>query len=363
MDFTSALYLGWKHSKADLPHWSGISTGKPSVLEEPLAAGKIAQAIARQQYQESGMLYPSTLHLFWDLFNWLVRQPVVIFYDRDAYPIALQILQRHLCQRKVSSYGFSHRHPEALRAMLNRYTRKGRRPVIISDGWCTQCGRVLPLREYTRWLAPYNGLLILDDTQALGILGYRKRAAQQFGAGGGGTTPWLRLSYRNVISGSSLAKGFGVPAAALCGPAKWVRAIREVSFTRMHCSPISMAAMAALLRVIERNPIEGEVRRQQLQRRILQFRKGLRTLLPDNDRNIFPVQQLFSPQAGDLNRVHQHLHKRGIRAVLTRGHDHGTALTFLLRADHSRQDIDYLIDNLLDLHRPKTHYLMPNSYE
>jgi 8-amino-7-oxononanoate synthase len=74
MHFTSALYLGMKHSTGSLPSWRNLTTGAPAALQEHPLAGQTAKAVARLQGMEEGLFYPSTLHLFFDLFVRRVKQ-------------------------------------------------------------------------------------------------------------------------------------------------------------------------------------------------------------------------------------------------------------------------------------------------
>jgi 8-amino-7-oxononanoate synthase len=46
-DFTSSLYLGMRHSSADLPTWSALTSGRPAALGPP-AGSAVAAHIAAQ---------------------------------------------------------------------------------------------------------------------------------------------------------------------------------------------------------------------------------------------------------------------------------------------------------------------------
>ena len=64
---------------------------------------------------------------------------------------------------------------------------------------------------------------MLDDTQALGVLGEKPTPDAPYGRGGGGSLPWHGVTSPHVIAGSSLAKGFGVPIAVLSGSERMIR--------------------------------------------------------------------------------------------------------------------------------------------
>jgi hypothetical protein len=59
--------------------------------------------------------------------------------------------------------------------------------------------------------------LVIDDTQALGILGHSPGPHAPYGKGGGGSLQWAGIGGPDVLVVSSLAKGFGAPVAVLAG--------------------------------------------------------------------------------------------------------------------------------------------------
>ena len=88
IDFTSALYLGFRHACGDLTPWASLTAGKPAALFEPDLAREIGANTAALQGCEAGLVAPSTLHLYWDLFGWLSHHAIRIYLDGGAYPIS-----------------------------------------------------------------------------------------------------------------------------------------------------------------------------------------------------------------------------------------------------------------------------------
>src|SRR5262245_3848833 len=87
-DFTSALYLGFVHPSASLPPWGALTLGRPAALEEPAGALSLVRELPQLIGGEAGMLYPSTLHLFRDVFQVTAPKGSIIMFDAAAYPIA-----------------------------------------------------------------------------------------------------------------------------------------------------------------------------------------------------------------------------------------------------------------------------------
>ena len=59
----------------------------------------------------------------------------------------------------------------AVRRLAVVDVRAGRQPIVVTDGYCPSCGRPAPVRAYADLVRGTGGYLVLDDTQALGVLG------------------------------------------------------------------------------------------------------------------------------------------------------------------------------------------------
>jgi 8-amino-7-oxononanoate synthase len=341
-DFTSALYLGLRHPSSSLRPWTHLSLGKPSALEPPPGATDVAAEVAALQGCEAGTLVPSTLHLFWDLFGILAREPVRIYLDSGTYPIARWGVER-AAALGIPVHPFPHHDSAAARRMIERDISTGRRPVIVADGFCPGCGTAAPLARYLQCVAPYDGYLVIDDTQALGIFGV-PRAGAPYGSGGGGSLRLQGIDSAKVILGSSLAKGFGAPVAALCGSKAVLRQFESCSETRVHASPPSVAVIHAAEQALSINSRCGDALRQQLMRRIHHFRGEIRTLGLRLAGGIFPVQTLASDAALDITELHRRLLVAGVRTVLHRDRIRRTTrLSFLITAGHRLEEIEHAV--------------------
>ena len=125
--------------------------------------------------------------------------------------------------------------------------------MVVTDGFCPACGVPAPLGRYLEAVRRYGGLLVLDDTQALGILGRRESRRGPYGTGGGGSLAFHSLAGDDIILVSSLAKAFGAPLAMLGAGSRLVSDFAADSATRVHCSPPSTAAIRAGARAVVLN--------------------------------------------------------------------------------------------------------------
>jgi 8-amino-7-oxononanoate synthase len=335
LDFTSALYLGLRHSSSSLRPWPGLTTGRPAALEPPPGSEAIASGLAGLVGCESATLAASTLHLFWDLFGILARDRVRIFMDQGTYATARWGIER-AAARGVPVRPFPHHDAAWLRALVDAHRHDGRRPIVVSDGFCPSCGAPAPLGAFLRCIAGCGGRVVLDDTQALGILGKQ----------GGGSLRLHGIQSGEVIIGCSLAKGFGVPMAVLAGSADLIRRFEAESDTRMHCSPPSVASLRAAEQALAINRAQGGRLRRHLAELIRRFRAGLNAIGVSAEGGSFPVQTL-KPVGIAAEAIYRRLLHFGVRTVLVRRRGAvGAQVAFLITALHRASDIDRAIEAL-----------------
>ena len=339
LDFTSVLYLGFRHAYSALRPWEQLTTGRPAALEEAPEALALAPGLAKLLGCERAVLAPSTLHLYWDLFDVLVRDRIAIYADSGTYAIARWGAER-AAAKGVPASTFPTHDPAALESLLIRDERARRRPIVVTDGLCTATGRVAPLPDYLKLVRERNGYLVIDDTQALGILGRGPGRDAPYGRGGAGTPAWHGVDGPELIIGSSLAKGFGAPLAVLAGNAQLIAKFEELSGTRVHSSPPSLAVINAARRALAANGRRGDALRNHLAKLVLHFRESLGQIGLSASGGLFPVQTLKAVPGVDPERLYRRLLSFGVRAVLRSARRApGAVLTFLINVLHTRSDI------------------------
>jgi 8-amino-7-oxononanoate synthase len=283
----------------------------------------------------------STLHLFWDLFGLLAHDGVRIYMDEGTYAIARWGVER-AAGRGIVVRRFPHHNPAALQNLIEQDRHTGQRPVVVADGFCPTCGGAVPAADYLKCVEPHGGHLVLDDTQALGVFG--KQDSAPYGRGGGGSLRWQGIKSPDVIVGSSLAKGFGVPMAMLAGGASLIRRFEARSETRIHCSPPSLATLHAAEHALAVNRTDGDRLRRYLALLVRRFRAGLRAIGLAADGGLFPVQTL-KPAGVAADVLCECLLRLGIRTVVIRRcHEIGAQVAFLITALHRSSDIDLAVE-------------------
>jgi 8-amino-7-oxononanoate synthase len=345
LDFTSSLYLGFRHEARSLHPWSQLTTGRPAVLAEAAGSERVARRLAWLQGCQQATLASSTLHLFWDLFGLLAGERIIIFLDAGIYPIARWGVER-AAGRGTPVHNFPHKDAEALGRLVRR--RAGaRQPVIVADGICTACGCLVPIADYLEVARQVGGWLVIDDTQALGILGTAPGPAAPYGQGGGGSLQYQNITGPEVLVISSLAKGFGAPLAALSASNELIRQFQARSETRVHCSPPSAVDVEAAGHALKLNTEVGDARRSQLAARIQQFRRRLTEAGLRAEGGLFPVQTLKPTPDLDTRRLYERLLKLDVGTVLRRDHnEREPRISFVITAKHQPSDIEQAVNAL-----------------
>jgi 8-amino-7-oxononanoate synthase len=335
IDLTSSLYLGLRHGCATAPRWTRLTTGVPAALAVAPEAEMVADGLAGLIGAKAATLAPSTLHAFWDLFVAMGARQVHV--DAGTYPIGQWGAERARCAGAVVS-SFRHHDPAALHRAVA--AAGGHGPVVLTDGLCPGCGGVAPVGDYLAVVRSAGGLVVVDDTQALGVLG-TPAPGHPYGRGGGGTARWSQISDARLIVVASLAKGFGVPVAVVAGGRALVRRYEVRSETRIHCSPPSNAHLSAAAHALRCNAARGDSLRRHLAHLVTRFRAALELrgvpLLP----GLFPIQTMPPGTGADLRAVHRRLSDLGVKTVLHRQRcGRGLAISFIFTAAHREADVD-----------------------
>jgi 8-amino-7-oxononanoate synthase len=294
---------------------------------------------------ERAVLATSTLHVFVDLLPLVATRGTVVFVDAGLYPIARWGVER-AASRGAPVVMFPQHDAAALRRAVERAARA--RPGVVADGLSATTGMPLPLRDYVDGIAARDGLVIVDDTQALGIMGRAPSASAPYGTGGGGSLPLAGIRDRRLVVVSSLAKAFGAPVAVVGGSNELMEGFSRASPARLHCSPPSAAAIAAAAHALEINRRCGDAVRRTLADRVERLRRGLGRL--GDSPGLFPVQHVRVPPRTDPFLLHRQLWKRNVRTVLTSSGDRGTVrLGFVMTARHHDNEIDQALASLAEL--------------
>ena len=275
----------------------------------------------------------------WDLFGLLATPDVEFYVDDKTYPIMRWGLERARSHGSRVRF-FRHHSAGSLSSLLRRSSRK-RRPIIVTDGWCPRCGRPAPLPSYIRIAKQKNGLVIMDDTQALGILGAKPYFRNSL---------WIRWWWiaslvwylvRPLFSRQfTCERLWGYQWPCWAGDKHFIRPFKSESQTRMHCSPPAMPTLIAAELALNKNRTIGNQVRKQLLRNSRWFRKILEHFDVPLRNSWFPIQVVPSLDIESIQSILAILKTEGIDAIsLRRSNPLVADLAFLIRANQTNKEI------------------------
>ncbi|WP_210464277.1 pyridoxal phosphate-dependent aminotransferase family protein [Rufibacter roseolus] len=337
-DFTSALYLGFCNPSSQVPPWQRLTTGVPAALKEPFSNQYVAAQVAKMQGLERGVISPSSLHLFWDVFG-QVKENTIILADDKLYAVARWGLERAASRRAKVIY-FKHQDAKDLALKLRHHVAQKASLLVVTEGWCPHCGKPAPLPEYVSLTRKYDGLLLVDDSQAFGVLGTGRTKDQPYGKGGGGLLQWYDVQGDDILTICSLAKGLGVPLSVLSGSQQQIEKFKSQSETRVHSSPVSAAHVQAACLAIAENRKRGNLLRLKLFENVKLFRESLARIGVITQGGFFPVQVLKLPNRTNPYAMYKLLLSLNVRALLLAPHQgQKPEISFCLTALHSPEQI------------------------
>ena len=256
----------------------------------------------------------------------------------------------HYCVRDAAAtagvpvHTFNHLDPGDLSRRLARELRPGETPLVMTDGLFPLFGRLAPVPDYLEALAPYGGLLWLDDAHPMGILGDHGRGTCEHFNVAVGATGGVR-----VFAGGTLSKAFGGFGGILPGPAELIARVRQGEVRIAASPPPTPVAAASLegLRLVMENP-QWRVRLHENARRL---KAGLRGLGLEVEPTEVPVAAFVLDPPARMREVHRRLLDRGIAIQYTRypGVGEAGALRTVVFSTHTAEQIERLIAELARL--------------
>lgn len=236
-----------------------------------------------------------------------------------------------------------YRHSDAgdLGAKLKSRLKANQRPLVITDGVFPTYGEIAPLPELLKALAPYGGMLCVDDAHGVGVLGRRGRGTcEHFG---------LELSDDLIMSGT-LSKAFGGYGGFIPASPDIIQKLKRGAgvYGGASAVPAPMAAASLTgLDLLRRHPEW----RTKLRHNVARLKKGLRKLGVDAGDSPVPIATWTLASAEEMRRVQRELFARGIALACINyvGAPQGGVLRASIFSAHTDEHIDRLLAALKEL--------------
>lgn len=329
--------------------------GHPEVIEAACAAtrqygmgpGTLAQMQVYVDLQERLRTWFGTEEVVYMISGY--TSPLVLLQGlRDDFDVIFIDAATHYSTRDAiptlgkQVHEFRHADADDLAEQLSRDLAPKQRPVVLTDGVFPSSGRLAPLNDYRRAMAPYEGaLLCIDDSHGVGVLGETGRGSlQHAGLEGEG----------NFLAGT-MSKAFGALGGVVPGDAALAEKIKRNAMIMRGASPAPpglAAAAAASLRVLQTTP----EKRANLIRNVQHMRGGLRALgfeVADT-----PVPIVTVKGVTDLEQLRDRLAERDIIVRVQQAGGYSDAsdvptMRLAVFSEHSSTQIDRLLQSMAEL--------------
>jgi glycine C-acetyltransferase len=250
VNFASSDYLGLcthaavkRAAIAAIERW-GVGVASPRMATGTLSLHiELERALAQTLGTADALVYASGYHANTGLFESLLSDRDYLFCDELVRPSLADGIR--LGRARV--YSYRNQDLEHLEDRLRR-SRAARFRVIVTDGVFPISGMTANLAEIYGLAAKYNALVVVDDSQGLGVLG----------DDGGGTHQALGLTDRiDLVSGSFgtvLGGGGGGFVAGRAEVVAWLRQKSRSYLAATALSPVATATALEALRVVRAEP-------------------------------------------------------------------------------------------------------------
>ena len=234
-------------------------------------------------------------------------------------------------------FTFRHRDPDDLAVQLKRNLKAGQRPLVMSDGVFPTFGVIAPVPDYLKALEPYGGLICLDDSHAVGVLG----------ANGRGTYEHFGLQSDRLHFAGTLSKAFGGHGGFIPSSHKVIQFIRQNLGVYSGSSPTPTPVAAASAKGIDLVKAHPEWR-DRLRKNTAAVKQGLRKLGYEVNDNPMPIVTWTLKSAEAMKKMQRELMNRGVAVAHLKyvGAPSGGVLRASVFSAHTDAHIRKLLDEL-----------------
>jgi len=233
---------------------------------------------------------------------------------------------------------FAHLEPGDLERKLKKNLHPGQVPLLITDAVFPVTGAMAPLADYAELISRYGGILVVDDSHGVGVLGENGRGSlEHWGVEGG----------RCYLAGT-LSKAFGGFGGIIPGDEGLMERIARNVRIPVGGSPPPIPAAAASaegIRILSEHP---ELR-ERLRRNVAHLRARLRDLGFALDDSPVPIVSLRPWGDLDFKRTQENLKEKGImvKYVPPRGYSDAPpvgTLRIAVFSEHTLEQLDRLVE-------------------
>lgn len=238
---------------------------------------ELEQLLAEFKNQEDAMVFASGYMGNKILLENLKNQYSIIYADLMAHASILDGIPREFSNVQF----FDHCNSDHLGKLL--IENKNQRPLIVTDGIFALTGEIAPIDQLYYLAQKYNGLLVVDDAHATGVLG----------SNGRGTPEYFNLNGAfNIFQSETMSKALGSYGGFLSGTNAFIQQLRSKSAfygASTALPPSVVAAACSSIKMIKNTP----QLRATLLKNSEQLRNGIKELGFDTSGENTPIMPIY----------------------------------------------------------------------
>ena len=302
---------------------------------------ELERRLAEFHSREEGMIFSSAYATSLGVIYPLTTKETILISDELNHNCIINAIR---LGKPAGKEIYSHNNMEELENALERSVGKGKRALVVTDGIFSMRGDNAPLDQLVEICEKYNDrfeegvISIVDDSHGVGAFGDTGRGVEEYT----GTKV-------DVLIGT-LGKAFGVNGGYVVSSSDVITYLRETAPTYVYSNPITVSEAEAARKAIDIvDSKEGKKILEHLRAMTRRFENGLKEAGFETIEGEHPVVPLMVRDTQKTKKMVSYLNDNGILAtglsfpVVPTGDEE---IRFQIAADHTEQDIDYVLDVL-----------------
>ncbi len=228
---------------------------------------------------------------------------------------------------------FKHLDAKNLKKQIKKHLKKGKKPLIVSDGLFPIWAEIPPVPKYLKIAEKYDGCVWVDDAHGVGILGEHAR----------GVYDYFQLSSGRLFMGATLSKAFGAYGGFVVGNSHFIHVLKTGNVMTGTSSPPSAMVGAALrgIELVKNNP---EFLRR-LRSNALYLKDKIKNLGISVEENYLPIVTFSIGSSEKMQDIQHKLMEKGIYIQFVKYVGSGVdgVLRIVVSSVHTRDEIDFLV--------------------
>ncbi|HOK22446.1 MAG TPA: aminotransferase class I/II-fold pyridoxal phosphate-dependent enzyme [Candidatus Hydrothermia bacterium] len=310
----------------------------------------LEKKLAKFHEREDAMIYSAAYVTVIGVISSLVTSDTVVISDELNHNCIINAIR---LSRPMDKSIYKHLDMKELEARIKEVAGKAKRVVVVTDGVFSMRGDYANLKDIEAIANKYDGqfeegiITIVDDSHGVGAFGKTGRGTEEVTGG-----------KADLLIGT-MGKAFGVNGGYVVSSEIVTTYLREKAITYIYSNPITTAEAACVLKVVEMlDSPEGRERLTYLRELTLRFREGIAKLGYETIASEHPIVPLIVRDTRRTSDIVNYLVENGVLAtglnypVVPKGDE---TIRFQINADHTPQDIDYVLGVLEKYKKERWH--------